>query len=338
MKQEEDTENVRLVMTLLVRDEEDIIRQNIEFHLSKGVDYIIATDNASIDGTRDILEEYVQKRVLHLIDEPGRNKRQADWVNRMAKIAYRRYGADIIFHCDADEFWHPRSGNLKNEISRKSSDVLRVEMVNVPLARRNGEERFPEDTRFAVVSPIDAEDYQAQTTDRNLYLFKYPSKVMFKTGKRLFEVTHGNHFIRNKDDSVAEEESSDIRIYHYPVRNKEQFLSKVVNSGSSYERNKRIRKSRHASFHLRRWYEMHKIGLLDEEYEKVLLDENEIEDLIREGRIEEFSFSKMLSGCINEPVREISVRQGGPKTGSAESSTICKIRSWLKKSLLLHFR
>jgi hypothetical protein len=32
-------------MTLLIRDEEDIIDKNISFHLKHGVDFIIATDN-----------------------------------------------------------------------------------------------------------------------------------------------------------------------------------------------------------------------------------------------------------------------------------------------------
>lgn len=313
-------------MTLLVRDEEDIVRNNIEFHLQKGVDFIIATDNASVDRTRDILEEYEQEGVLFLIDEPGRDKRQADWVNRMARIASRRYGADAIFHCDADEFWYPRSGNLKSEISRRSADVLRVEMINVPLVKRNGEEKFPEDTRFAVVCPIEADDYQAQTKDRNLYLFRYPSKVMFKIGKRLFEVTHGNHFIHNKDDSVVEEESSDISIYHYPVRNKKQFLSKVVNSGSSFERNKKLRKSRHASFHLKRWYEMHKSGLLDEEYDKTLLHEDEIGNLLSEGRIEEFSFSRMVSGCTEGRVHETATQQRDREKVPMKSSMFRKLR------------
>ncbi|HJM57083.1 MAG TPA: hypothetical protein QF446_07130 [Planctomycetota bacterium] len=40
---------VRLVMTLLVRNEEDILATNIEYHLARGVDFIIATDNLSDD-------------------------------------------------------------------------------------------------------------------------------------------------------------------------------------------------------------------------------------------------------------------------------------------------
>lgn len=68
-----DTNQRKLVMTLLVRNEEDIVRYNIDFHLSKGVDFIIATDNGSTDSTRDILKEYEKRGVLHLIDENTHN-------------------------------------------------------------------------------------------------------------------------------------------------------------------------------------------------------------------------------------------------------------------------
>ena len=32
---------MKLVMTLLVRDEEDIVRENLDFHLAQGVDQVI---------------------------------------------------------------------------------------------------------------------------------------------------------------------------------------------------------------------------------------------------------------------------------------------------------
>jgi hypothetical protein len=42
-------------MTLLVRDEEDILDANIQYHLSRNIDKIIITDNLSKDATKDII-------------------------------------------------------------------------------------------------------------------------------------------------------------------------------------------------------------------------------------------------------------------------------------------
>jgi hypothetical protein len=62
-----DIEKNKLIMTLLVRNEEDIVRYKIDFQLRRGVDFIIATDNGSGDGTRDILRKYEKKGVYILL-------------------------------------------------------------------------------------------------------------------------------------------------------------------------------------------------------------------------------------------------------------------------------
>ena len=49
---------MKLVMTLLARDEADIVDAQIAFHLHAGVDFVVATDNRSEDGTTEILERY----------------------------------------------------------------------------------------------------------------------------------------------------------------------------------------------------------------------------------------------------------------------------------------
>ena len=78
---------MKLVMTLLVRDEADIVDAQIAFHLDAGVDFVIATDNRSQDGTTEILERYAREGHLHLIREPGDDLRQSEWVTRMARLA-----------------------------------------------------------------------------------------------------------------------------------------------------------------------------------------------------------------------------------------------------------
>jgi Glycosyl transferase family 2 len=108
---------MKLVMTVLARDEADVIGAHIDFHLNAGVDFVIATDNRSDDGTTEILESYARKAQLHLIREEGEYLQQADWVTRMARLAATDFGADWVIHSDADEFWWPRGESLKEVLA-----------------------------------------------------------------------------------------------------------------------------------------------------------------------------------------------------------------------------
>ena len=56
---------MKVVMTLLARDEADIVDAWLEFHLNAGADFVVATDNRSVDGTTDVLERYARDGQLH---------------------------------------------------------------------------------------------------------------------------------------------------------------------------------------------------------------------------------------------------------------------------------
>jgi Glycosyl transferase family 2 len=105
---------VRVVMTVAARDEADIVDAQIAFHLHAGVDFVIATDNRSQDGTTEIFERYERAGVLRLIHEPGEDMRQDLWVTSMARLAAAEHDADWVLHADADEFWWPRGGSFKD--------------------------------------------------------------------------------------------------------------------------------------------------------------------------------------------------------------------------------
>jgi glycosyl transferase family 2 len=104
---------MKLVQTLVVRDEVDIIDAQIAYHLNAGVDFVIATDHESQDGTTEILESYEQAGYLRLIRERG-EVRESDWRTAMAREAATEHGADWVINTDADEFWVPRRGSLKD--------------------------------------------------------------------------------------------------------------------------------------------------------------------------------------------------------------------------------
>ena len=108
---------MQLALTLLAKNEADVIDANIAYHLGAGVDFIVATDNGSTDGTLEILERYEQEGVLHLIREPSTDFRQGEWVTRMARLAAKR-GAGWVINADADEFWWPRAAGLKEVLER----------------------------------------------------------------------------------------------------------------------------------------------------------------------------------------------------------------------------
>ena len=108
---------MRLVLTLLARDEADIVDAQIAFHLHAGVDFVIATDNGSRDETLEILERYERAGRLLLLHEAGQDMRQDEWVTRMARLAATEHGADWVINADADEFWWPRSGSLKDVLA-----------------------------------------------------------------------------------------------------------------------------------------------------------------------------------------------------------------------------
>jgi hypothetical protein len=102
-------------MTLLARDEADIVADQLKFHLNAGVDFVVAMDNLSQDGTTEILESYERKGVLRLFREQG-EMRESVWRSRMARLAATEHEADWVINTDADEFWMPRRATLKEAL------------------------------------------------------------------------------------------------------------------------------------------------------------------------------------------------------------------------------
>jgi hypothetical protein len=176
---------MELVMTLLVRDEADIVSSNIDFHLDQGVDFIIAMYNLSVDGTTEMLRAYERRGVLHYIHQADDNYAQHRWVTTMARLAYAEFAADWVINNDADEFWYPEHGNLKQVLYAvpASCDAVAVERVNFP-PRPMAEADF-----FADVMVV-RERRSVNALGRLL-----PGKVCHRAFADI-EVEQGNHGVR----------------------------------------------------------------------------------------------------------------------------------------------
>ncbi len=147
---------VILASTLVVRDEADVVDAQIAYHLAAGVDVVVATDHQSEDGTTEILEEYERRGVLRLLRESGPVHEDV-WRTQMARLAARELGADWVINTDADEFWLPRRGTLKETLAAVPEAIGAVHAVSrhfVP--RPDGEAPFDERMllRFAAAAAL----------------------------------------------------------------------------------------------------------------------------------------------------------------------------------------
>ena len=103
---------MRVAMTLVVRDEVDLVGDWLRYHLARGIDQVIVTDHRSVDGTSEVLAEHARDGRVRVIREEAPEMRQAEWVTRMARLAATDHGADWVINSDADEFWWPRDGGV----------------------------------------------------------------------------------------------------------------------------------------------------------------------------------------------------------------------------------
>jgi hypothetical protein len=114
---------VKIVLTLLARDEADIVESQVRYHLAAGVDFVIATDHRSVDGTSEILRSLEGEGRLRYIRVDTDQVSQADEVTRMARLAATEHDADWVIPSDADEFWWPRRRSLHEVLEAIPAEV-----------------------------------------------------------------------------------------------------------------------------------------------------------------------------------------------------------------------
>jgi len=202
-------------MTLLVRDEVDIVDANLAFHLNTVVDFVIATDNGSEDGTSEVLERYEREGHLRLFHEPGNDMRQAEWVTGMARLAAGEHGADWVINADADEFWWSRKGPLKDVLERVPARFATVRGFMRNFVPRAGAGLFAERMTARLApgelppgSRFDAHPFQPQ------------DKVVHRAHEDV-TVSSGNHEAR-WDGSVDLRGWWPLEVLHFPIRSHEQ--------------------------------------------------------------------------------------------------------------------
>jgi len=139
---------VKLVQTLVVRDDADVVDAQIAYHLNAGVDFVIVTAHRSPGATTEVLESYERGGHLRWLRDEG-EPREAEWRTQMARLAATEYGADWVINSDSDEFWWPRGESLKDVLAPIPPRYTIVQGLRRPfVARPGGGEPFGERMTF----------------------------------------------------------------------------------------------------------------------------------------------------------------------------------------------
>jgi hypothetical protein len=262
--------SVKLVMTLLVRDEADIVDLNLAYHFARGIDEVIVTDHRSTDGTRERLQAWARRDPrVYLLLEDREPCDQAAYVTRMARIAHRDLQADWVLHDDADEFLWPESEpDLKAALARVSRSCSRLALPRLNfVARPDDGAPFFERMTARQAAPVDELGRPLQP------------KVAHRAGPRVI-VGRGSHAVTRVPWRPRTCRRPLISILHFPRRTLEQYRHKVEVGGATpgYD-HKRIRLAHAALLH----------GELDARYreeERVwdnLVPDTRLRDFIRAG-------------------------------------------------------
>ena len=257
-------------MTMLVRNEEDILETNLDYHFAQGVDFAIVTDHNSSDATPEILSRYEARGVIHVIHARTDVYEQAELVTTMARMAATDYGADWIINNDADEFWWPQLGSLKDVFA-----AIPDEYAKLWVQRRN----------FPPVGTAEEGSFVERMTIREARSYNMrgdplEAKVAHRARPDVI-VAPGSHDVTPFLHSVPLPEL--IEIFHFPMRDIEQFERKVVQTGIGYEL--LADRAPGTGIDQLRLLEIQRAGNLGAWFASQMLEESDIDDAISRGKL-----------------------------------------------------
>ncbi len=199
----------------MVKDEADVVVGTLQHLADEGVDGILVADNASTDGTRDLLAGLELPCRLEVVDDPEVGYYQSEKMSRLADQAHE-LGAVWVVPFDADEVWYAPVDRL--------AEVLRSipEPYNVAPAQLW-------DHYSTAIDPPEGHPFET-------IVWRQPSpgalpKVALRwaPGSTIFQGNHGAAIVGGNVETHGR-----LEIRHFPYRSAAQFVRKAKNGAAAY--------------------------------------------------------------------------------------------------------
>ncbi|GGD17568.1 hypothetical protein GCM10007231_15710 [Nocardioides daphniae] len=262
----------------MVRDEVDVVAAMVEHHLDQGVDLLVVTDNASVDGTTEVLAAYEATGRIELHHDPVHRKQQGDVVTAMARRARTVHRADWVLNLDADEFMLARDPGLTVRAALEATP-LHLNAFTVDVVNMIG----PTAESGAGFDRLVWRDHRPDDLLVERELHAHPTPNAVHRGESDVVVQQGNHFTSLVSNGQPDEAVA-MEVLHLPWRSWSQFERKVVNAGRGYEASPTLRPSpRH---HGMRDYRLWQEGRLHATYDRRCPSPAELDEWAGRGWVE----------------------------------------------------
>jgi len=285
-----------VVLCFGVVDEADIIADFIAYHRGIGIDAFVVADLGSTDGTLDILRRHVGKGWLHLTelaDAAAEAGGHHSWLGSLVATARERYHAEWCLLGDPDEFWVMPGDNAAAHLATAPSPIVVFPRFNIVPRRETGSDRATDFRSFDLIvrRPLQfVYDLNRCTTAaeiRELASGHPPDILRFVAPKlaarpEAIASIDGINVIASQPDTLRHVEQSGY-IAHYQTRSLAQW------------REKARRVTRYADINAgkfrfgRTWIRLavlYRNGLIDADFAREMLAEEEIAWYLRRGVIE----------------------------------------------------
>lgn len=307
---------MRLVMTLRVRDEDDILEENLRFHRAQGVDRFIALDNGSLDTTSEILDRWSDAGLLERLSRPASEspRRRAEWITDLARRAATHHAADWVINNDADEFWWPLRGALRDTLAAIPERYAALSAPRAEFVPRPGTEPWPQRLiyreRLSSTLPKRAHRGHPEVT-ASPYMVRIPGEGPPAHRGRAWLRTNAER--QRASDAPVPAPMWPVRVLHFPVRSAEQFRTRVERARGA---------NRHSGVaRARELYAALAAGSLERRYAEAAYDDDAIAAGLRSGElVEDTRLRDFLRDCpgLDGPAPRAPAEHLGPAPGEEE--------------------
>ncbi|MBF4591174.1 glycosyltransferase family 2 protein [Curtobacterium sp. VKM Ac-1395] len=222
-----------LAVTLMVRDEADVLPAWFDHHVAQGFDVFVITDNGSTDGTADLVRAFAERTdvVVDLRHDPVHRKQQGTVVTGMARDAASVHHADWVVNADADEFILPvdRSRTVRQVFEQLDPAIGAFFVPVVNLTGRMAKSG-------AGVERLHWRDERTAEELRAAGLVAPPTPNTVHVGDPEVTVVQGNHRASVANGAPVPDDLA-LEVLHLPWRSWKQYEHRVEVSGRAYEAN-----------------------------------------------------------------------------------------------------